>query len=112
MTKNEFTQSVANLFNERNRIALFTPTIVEQILECAVDVIADALNTDGKITIKNLLSVYLIDHGDSKRRAWDPFRKEYMEYTPGKSIHCRFSKSIRDAINENNDSSVGDKPQA
>ena len=55
MTKNEFTQNVANLFNERNRIALFTPTIVEQILGCAADVIVDALKTDGKITIKNLL---------------------------------------------------------
>ena len=107
MTKKNFMKSVTNLFNERSGLA-FTPVLVEEFLECVADVIADALKTDGKITIKNLLSVYLIDHGDNKRRAWDPFRKEYMEYTPGKSIHCRFSKSIRDAINENNDSSVGD----
>lgn len=98
MTKNELLKDVANLFNQRNRIALFTPVLVEQILDCLIDVMIAALRKDGQITIRDFVSIDVLDRSDSTRRAWDPFRHKHMTYSPKKRIRCSFSKKITDEV--------------
>lgn len=100
MTKKELSRRAAELYNQKHSWSVFTPSMIEGALSAVVDVLTDALIRDGKVTVRGLASLDVVDYGKKKRAAWDPFRQKPMEYIPQKKIRCRFSKRIRDAVNE------------
>lgn len=99
MKKKELLKLTSKKYNEQNRWGYSTPGTMEIMLSSLVDALIDALVKDGKVTIRGLATLEVVDYGDSERGAWNPFTKEPMEYKPKKKIRCRFSKRIRDAIN-------------
>ena len=100
MTKNELLKCASELYNKKHRWSVFTPSMIESVLSVVEDVLIDALIKDGKVTVRGFASLDVVDYGKTKRAAWNPFRQEPMDYIPKKKIRCRFSKKIRDAINE------------
>lgn len=100
MTKKELSKRTSELYNAKHNYSYFTPSMVEDLLSNVVDVLIDALIKDGKVTIKGLARLDLIDYGDKPRGAWNPYEQKEMKYVPKKKVRCHFSKRIRDAINE------------
>lgn len=99
MTKNEFTKRVADRCNTQYRYGYYTPHMMEDVMIAMIEVLIDALVSDGKVTIRDVCSLEVVDYGNKKRGAWNPFKHEPMEYKPKRKIRCRFGKKIRDAIN-------------
>lgn len=100
MTKKELVKRVTDRYNRDHKWSVFTTRMIEDVLTAVVDTLVDALVTEGKVTVRGLASLDVVDYGEKKRGAWDPYKKAPMEYVPQKKIHCRFSKRIRDAINK------------
>jgi len=100
MNRRELLKRASDLYNEKNRMTVTTPYMTEGIMESVIDSLIEALKRDGKVKIRGLASFELVDYGDKKRGAWDPFHQKRIEYKPKKKIICHFGKTIRDAINE------------
>lgn len=66
------------------------------ICDTIVDIITDALVDDEKVLWKGFFSAEVIERGETKRR--DPQTGEIVTYPPVKSITCRMSKAIKDAV--------------
>lgn len=99
MVKKDLISKVAQKYNIDHKWSYFTTNMVEGVLDSLVDVIINALMTEGKITIRGLVSLDVVDYGDQERVAWNPHTQELMAYIPKKKIRCRIGKTLRDAIN-------------
>ncbi len=62
-----------------------------------VDIFTDALLEDKKIIWKGFLSVEVAERGARKGR--HPQTKEIVTFPPVKTINCKISKSIKEAVN-------------
>ena len=100
MRKKELLKRATERYNSEHKCSVFTPNMTEGILSSVVDVLIEALLSEGRVTVRGLASLDVVDYGDKNRGAWNPHTQEPMEYTPKKKIRCRFSKRIRDAINQ------------
>lgn len=101
MVKRELIKRATDKYNGEHLWSRFTPTMIEDVLSAVVSVIIDALIEEGKITIRGLMSIEVVDYGDKKRKGYNPFADKPIEYKQKKRIRCRLSKQIRDAINNN-----------
>lgn len=74
----------------------------KEIQECAtfcdtlVDIITDALVDEEKVLWKGFLSAEVVERSETKRR--NPQTGEIVTYPPVKTITCRLSKAIKDAV--------------
>ena len=95
MGKNEIVKQLAERIygnvNEKNirKCTEFCDTLA--------DIFTDALLDDKKITWKGFLSVKVIERAERQGR--HPQTNEVVTFPPVKSINCRLSESIKDAIN-------------
>lgn len=69
-----------------------------QICDDLVDIFTEALLADEKIVWKGFLSAEVVERG--ARRGRHPQTNEVVVFPPVKTINCRMSKYIKDAINE------------
>lgn len=99
MRKKELLKRATERYNSKHKWSVFTPNMIEGALSAVVDVLIEALVAEGKVTVRGLASLDIVDYGDKNRGVWNPYKQEPMEYKPKKKIRCRFSKRIRDAIN-------------
>lgn len=63
-----------------------------------VDVLKDALLDEGKILWKGFISMEVVQRAERKGR--HPQTNKIVTFPPVKSINCKVSKSIRNAVNE------------
>lgn len=63
-----------------------------------VDICTEALVNNEKIIWKGFLSMEVIERGARKGR--HPQTNEIVTFPPVKSVNCRISKAIKDAVNE------------
>lgn len=74
----------------------------KEVQDCAVmcdtlvDIITDALVDGEKILWKGFISAEVIERSATKRR--NPQTGEIVTYPPVKTIVCKLSKSIKDAV--------------
>ena len=99
MNKQQLLKLATDRYNKANKWSAFTPRMMEEILSIVVDVLIDGLINDGKVTVRGVASLEVVDYGGKLRGAWNPFKHEPMDYIPQKKIRCRISKRIRDVIN-------------
>jgi len=71
---------------------------IGQLCDYLVDVFTEALLDDEKIMWKGFLSAEVAQRGERKGR--HPLTNEVVTFPPVKTVNCKFSKSIKDAINE------------
>lgn len=100
MNKQQLLKLATDRYNKSNKWSVFTPHMMEGVLSAVVDTMIDGLISDGKITVRGLASLEVVDYGNKRRGAWNPFKHEPMNYIPQKKIRCRFSKKVREAINK------------
>ena len=71
---------------------------VGQICDYLVDVFTEAFLENEKIVWKSFLSAEVTQRGERKGR--HPLTNEVVTFPPIKTVNCKFSKNIKDAINE------------
>ena len=69
-----------------------------QFCDYLADVFMDAFIANEKIVWKGFLSAEVIERGARKGR--HPLTNEVVTFPPVKTINCKMSKSIKDAINK------------
>lgn len=62
-----------------------------------VDIITEALLNNEKILWKGFISMEVIERAERKGR--NPSTNELVTFPPVKSVNCRISKAIKDAVN-------------
>lgn len=67
-----------------------------QFCDTLVDVITDALIEDKKIIWKGFISAEVVERG--QRRGRHPQTNEIVTFPPSKSVKCKISKTIKDAV--------------
>lgn len=67
-----------------------------QFCDTLVDVITDALIEDKKIMWKGFISAEVVERG--QRRGRHPQTNEIVTFPPSKSVKCKISKTIKDAV--------------
>ena len=99
MIKKDLIKKITEKYNSDHEWSYFTPNMIEGVLDAMVDVVKDVLATEGKITVRGLMSLDVVNYGNQERGVWNPHTKEPMAYIPKKKIRCRIGKALRDAIN-------------
>lgn len=69
-----------------------------QFCDTLADILTDALIEGEKIVWKGLLSIEVVDRG--QRCGRHPQTNEVVTFPPSKSIKCKMSQVIKDAVNE------------
>jgi len=62
-----------------------------------VDIITEALVNEEKILWKGFVSMEVVERAERKGR--NPQTNELMTFPPVKTVNCRISRTIKDAIN-------------
>ncbi len=76
---------------------------VKELQECTqfcdtlVDIITDAIINDEKIVWKGFLSIDVTERSERKGR--NPRTNEIVVFPPVRTINCKMSKAIKDAVN-------------
>lgn len=76
---------------------------VSEIQQCTlfcdtlVDIFKESLLNEGKISWKGFLTANVVERGERKGK--NPKTNEVTVFPPVKSINCKFSKSIKNLIN-------------
>lgn len=98
MNRNQFIRAVYNKHNEDENNQYVGLSTVNDLLNTMVEVLTDALIREGKLKIKDVLSIS-VNSSEGERQGYDVYRAKRFVYTPKKKINVRIGKSIRDKIN-------------
>lgn len=99
MNRNQFIRAVYNKHNEDENNQYVGLSTVNDLLNTMVEVLTDALIREGKLKIKDVLSIS-VNSSEGERQGYDVYRGQRFKYKPKKKITVRIGKSIRDKIND------------
>ena len=99
MNRNQFIREVYNQYNDDSNNPFVGLATVNDLLNTMVEVLTDALIREGKLKIKDVLSIS-VNSSEGERQGYDVYRGQRFKYKPKKKITVRIGKSIRDKIND------------
>lgn len=88
------TKLVRNIVAKTNNVSIET---CEQVVDACINEIVDLLVRGDKLVLKNFMSFETIERAE--REGKDLKTGETVVYPPVKSVKCRVSKAVRDAVN-------------
>lgn len=89
------TKLVRNVAARTNNISL---DACEQVIDACIEEVIDLLARGDKLVLKNFMSFETIERAEREGR--DLRTGKPITYPPVKSVKCRVSKAVRDAVNE------------
>lgn len=98
MNRNQFIRAVYNKHNEDENNQYVGLATVNDLFNTMVEVITDTLVNEGKLKIKDVLSIS-VNSSREERQGYDVYRGKRFTYKPKKKITVKIGKSIRDKIN-------------
>ena len=98
MNRNQFIREVYNQYNDDSNNPFVGLATVNDLLNTMVEVLTDALIKEGKLKIKDVISI-AVNSSREERQGYDVYRGKRFVYTPKKKISVRIGKSIRNKIN-------------
>lgn len=98
MTKSKIINNITKKINEsqieENKL---TKTLCEAVIDGLIDEVKDCLVKGEKLTIKGFITIEV--HDRSERMGRNPKTGEVDTFPASKSIKCKVSRSIKDAVN-------------
>lgn len=98
MNRNQFIREVYNQYNDDSNNPFVGLATVNDLLNTMVEVLTDALIKEGKLKIKDVISI-AVNSSSEERQGYDVYRGKRFTYKPKKKITVKIGKSIRDRIN-------------
>ena len=98
MNRNQFIREVYNQYNDDSNNPFVGLATVNDLLNTMVEVLTDALIKEGKLKIKDVISI-AVNSSSEERQGYDVYRGKRFTYKPKKKITVKIGKSIRDKIN-------------
>lgn len=97
--RNEIIRRIAiKKYGTKNNVGEFELKEISQFCDYLVDVFIDSLLSEEKIVWKGFLSAEVVERRERKGR--HPLTNEVVTFPPIKTINCKMSKSIKDAVND------------
>lgn len=98
MTKAEIITNITEKINSSKiEECKITKTACEAVIDCLIDEVKKCLVKGEKLTIKGFIGMEVYDR--SERMGRNPKTGEVDTFPASKSIKCKVSKAIKDAVN-------------
>ena len=104
MNRNQFIREVYNQYNDDSNNPFVGLATVNDLLNTMVEVLTDALIREGKLKIKDVLSIS-VNSSEGERQGYDVYRGQRFKYKPKKHSASKkghrqsYTKFVVEAIN-------------